>query len=46
MQPDLPFRLKENIPLNEVDFTTLFTPSTPKGYIDYPFSEQFLKTQA
>ena len=38
--------LKNNIELNACDYTTLYTAKSPKGYIDYPFSEQFLKTQA
>lgn len=46
IKPDLPFRLQKNIPLQEVDYETLYTPSTPKGYTDYPFSEEFLKSQA
>ena len=33
------------MPLNEVDDATLYTPMTAKGYIDYPFSEEFLKSQ-
>ncbi|RPD54771.1 NADH:flavin oxidoreductase/NADH oxidase [Lentinus tigrinus ALCF2SS1-7] len=44
--PDLPFRLRKNIKLNEVEFESLFTPSTEKGYTTYPFSEEFLKAQA
>ncbi|KAI0779323.1 NADH:flavin oxidoreductase/NADH oxidase [Fomes fomentarius] len=44
--PDLPFRFQKNIPLQEIDYETLYTPSTPKGYTDYPFSEEFLKSQA
>ncbi|TBU61591.1 NADH:flavin oxidoreductase/NADH oxidase [Dichomitus squalens] len=43
--PDLPFRLRENLPLNPPDFETFYTRLSPKGYIDYPFSEEFLKSQ-
>ncbi|RXW17555.1 hypothetical protein EST38_g8287 [Candolleomyces aberdarensis] len=45
--PDVPFRLEHNLPLTPVDRSTIYTPSdkkgTEKGYIDYPFSEEFLK---
>ena len=44
VKPDLPFRLQRDIPLNEVDYATLYTPMTAKGYIDYPFSEEFPKS--
>ncbi|KAI0744231.1 NADH:flavin oxidoreductase/NADH oxidase [Daedaleopsis nitida] len=44
--PDLPFRLRKNLPLNEPDLTTFYTPMDPVGYTTYPFSEEFLKTQA
>ena len=44
-QPDLPFRLRENIKLNEIDYVTLFGPPTEKGYTDYPPCEEFLKSQ-
>ncbi|KAI0071354.1 putative NADPH2 dehydrogenase chain OYE2 [Panus rudis PR-1116 ss-1] len=37
--PDLPARLKHNVPLNEFDFNTFYTPESPKGFIDYPFKE-------
>ncbi|KAH6907104.1 NADH:flavin oxidoreductase/NADH oxidase [Coprinopsis sp. MPI-PUGE-AT-0042] len=38
--PDLPFRLKENIELNTPDVSTFYT-SGEKGYIDYPFAKEF-----
>ncbi|PIL29743.1 hypothetical protein GSI_08182 [Ganoderma sinense ZZ0214-1] len=41
--PDLPSRLREDLPLNEPDFSTFFTRLEAKGYTDYPFSEEFLK---
>ncbi|KAJ2920727.1 hypothetical protein H1R20_g16365, partial [Candolleomyces eurysporus] len=47
--PDLPFRLEHDIPLTPYDRSTFYTPSdakdTEKGYIDYPFSEQFLRKE-
>ncbi|THH03299.1 hypothetical protein EW145_g6368 [Phellinidium pouzarii] len=36
--PDLPRRLKENIPLTPFDYSTFYTKKSPKGYIDYPFA--------
>ncbi|GAA6621055.1 hypothetical protein [Scytonema sp. NUACC26] len=33
--PDLPQRLSKNAPLNEVDYSTFYTPGA-KGYTDYP----------
>ncbi|KAI0665907.1 NADH:flavin oxidoreductase/NADH oxidase [Trametes maxima] len=44
--PDLPFRLQHNLPLNKPDPETFYFPrSSGKGYTTYPFSEEFLKTQ-
>jgi len=43
--PDLPIKLKHDIPLNKYDRTTFYTPGDSKdadpsiGYIDYPFAE-------
>lgn len=39
--PDLVFRIKENIKLEKYDRTYFYTPKLPTGYIDYPFSPQF-----
>lgn len=39
--PDLPFRIKEGIPLNKYDRNTFYTPKSPIGYIDQPFSKEF-----
>ncbi|KAK4150589.1 hypothetical protein C8A00DRAFT_17913 [Chaetomidium leptoderma] len=39
--PDLPFRVKEGIDLNPYDRDTFYTPKSPVGYIDQPFSRQF-----
>ncbi len=35
--PDLVYRLENNIPLNQPDFDTFYTPGE-KGYTDYPFA--------
>lgn len=43
MQPDLPFRLKNNVKLNDPEYDTFYLPQSEKGYITYPFSEEFLK---
>ncbi|KAI0690079.1 NADH:flavin oxidoreductase/NADH oxidase [Cerioporus squamosus] len=43
--PDLPFRLRENIPLNDLDEGSLYTPLEAKGYTTYPFSKEFLQAQ-
>ena len=45
MQPDLPFRLREDIPLTTPDGSTFYGPPTAEGYTTYPFSEEFLKSQ-
>ncbi|OQU96930.1 hypothetical protein CLAIMM_02941 [Cladophialophora immunda] len=42
--PDLVFRIKENIPLNAYDRAYFYTLKEPKGYLDYPFSEEYLAT--
>ncbi|KAH9942507.1 NADH:flavin oxidoreductase/NADH oxidase [Epithele typhae] len=44
--PDLPFRLKEDVPLNPPDYGSFYTAKSAEGYTTYPFSEQFLKTKA
>ena len=46
VQPDLPFRLRENLPLNTPDPSTFYTRLSAKGYTDYPFSEEFLNQRA
>jgi hypothetical protein len=42
LQPDLAFRLKEDIPLSELndDFITLYA-GGERGYTDYPFAKEF-----
>ncbi|KAI0698189.1 NADH:flavin oxidoreductase/NADH oxidase [Cerioporus squamosus] len=37
--PDLPLRLREDIPLTDWDPDTFDTPEDPHGYIDYPFAD-------
>jgi NADPH2 dehydrogenase len=44
--PDLVFRVKESVPLAMYDRSVFYTPKTPKGYIDYPHSQQYLKAMA
>jgi NADPH2 dehydrogenase len=41
--PDLVFRLEKDIPLNKYDRSTFYAPKVPTGYIDYPFSQEFLQ---
>lgn len=36
--PDLPYRVQKGIQLEPYDRGTFYTPKSPKGYIDYPFS--------
>lgn len=43
--PDLPFRLKQELPLNKYDRATFYTPKQPHGYVNYPFSQEFLKAR-
>ncbi|KAL1955688.1 hypothetical protein VTO42DRAFT_8160 [Malbranchea cinnamomea] len=40
--PDLPFRIQKGIAATPYDRGTFYIPESPKGYIDYPFSEEFL----
>lgn len=43
--PDLPFRIKANVPLVPYDRDTFYNPKDPKGYIDWEFSPEFKATQ-
>lgn len=38
-QPDLPFRLRNDLPLNPYDRSTFYLPGdgSGRGYTDYPF---------
>ncbi|PVI06067.1 FMN-linked oxidoreductase [Periconia macrospinosa] len=40
--PDLVYRVKNGIPFNDYDRDTFYAAKSEKGYIDYPFSEEFL----
>lgn len=40
--PDLPFRIKCGIELAPYNRKTFYKPEAVEGYIDYPFSEEFL----
>lgn len=39
--PDLPYRLRHGIELNDYDRSTFYTPVVAEGYTDYPYSEGF-----
>lgn len=43
--PDLPFRFQQGLSLNKYDRPTFYTPEDPVGYIDYPFSKEYLQLQ-
>jgi NADPH2 dehydrogenase len=40
--PDLPFRISQGISLTKYNRSTFYIPESPVGYIDYPFSEEYL----
>ncbi|KAJ5389882.1 Chanoclavine-I aldehyde reductase [Penicillium cataractarum] len=42
--PDLPFRIKENVPLVPHSRDVLYLPKNPKGYNDWEFSAEYKKT--
>ncbi|KAJ9651885.1 hypothetical protein H2198_008849 [Neophaeococcomyces mojaviensis] len=42
--PDLVYRIKEGLELNSYDRDTFYALKSPKGYIDYPFSKEYLAT--
>ncbi|KAF9885688.1 hypothetical protein FE257_012670 [Aspergillus nanangensis] len=44
--PDLPFKLKAGIPLKPYEREFFYIPKSPKGYVDYDFSEEFKTVQA
>ncbi|KAF1978458.1 FMN-linked oxidoreductase [Bimuria novae-zelandiae CBS 107.79] len=44
--PDLVFRLEKGIELNPYDRDTFYSPMKAEGYLDYPFSKEFLSAQA
>jgi NADPH2 dehydrogenase len=43
--PDLVFRIKNGIPLNEYNRKTFYLTMSDVGYNDYPFSAEYLETQ-
>lgn len=44
--PDLPFRLRRGLELNPYDRSTFYKAKSPDGYIDYPFSKEYLASAA
>ena len=44
--PDLPFRVRMGIDFQKYDRDTFYAPMSTKGYIDYPFSPEWLAAQA
>jgi NADPH2 dehydrogenase len=40
--PDLVFRIREGLALNAYDRSSFYALKDPKGYIDYPFSNEYL----
>lgn len=40
--PDLPYRIQNGIGLNKYDRTSFYTAKALAGYVDYPFSAEFL----
>jgi NADPH2 dehydrogenase len=43
--PDLIYRIKNDIPFTNFLRKVFYTPKSPEGYIDYPFSQEFLVEQ-
>ncbi|KAM0815977.1 hypothetical protein AB5N19_01778 [Seiridium cardinale] len=44
--PDLVFRLQKGLEPNHYDRNTFYTPMKTEGYTDYPYSKEYLETQA
>jgi NADPH2 dehydrogenase len=42
--PDLVFRIQNNIPLNKYNRSTFYLTMSEVGYNDYPFSEEYVRT--
>jgi NADPH2 dehydrogenase len=40
--PDLPYRVKNNIPFTPYDRNTFYNAKSTVGYLDYPFSKEFM----
>lgn len=43
--PDLPFRVRNGIELEKYDRTSFYSPKVSTGYIDYPFSTEFIQSK-
>lgn len=43
--PDLPFRIRESIAPNFYDRSSFYTPKAREGYVDYPFSKEWMAEQ-
>jgi NADPH2 dehydrogenase len=43
--PDLVYRFKEGLKLSAYDRTTFYVNNSPVGYVDYPFSAEYLKSK-
>lgn len=43
--PDLPFRLKYEIPPQPINHSTLYAARDGRGYLDYPFSKEFIASR-
>ena len=46
MQPDLPLRLKEGLPLTRYNRGTFYTQEAATGYTDYPFVNNVVALEA
>ena len=46
MQPDLPLRLKEGLPLTRYNRDTFYAREAAAGYTDYPFVNNVVALQA
>lgn len=44
--PDLVYRIKRGLEMNKYDRSTFYTPKLAKGYLDYPFSNEYLALHA
>ncbi|KAI2612722.1 FMN-linked oxidoreductase [Hypoxylon fragiforme] len=44
--PDLPFVIQKGLPLQKYNRDTFYTVGTKEGYLDYPFSEEYIKANA
>ncbi|KAF2093188.1 NADPH dehydrogenase [Rhizodiscina lignyota] len=44
--PDLVYRIKKGLELTKYDRSLFYNPGSPKGYVDYPFSPEFVAEQS